>query len=92
MILDVKDNEQRKRFETMRDGKTAFVDYVIHGETYELTHTEVPEELQDKGVGTQLFKRVLDIIKEKRQPVKPSCPFVQHVIEENSSEYKSIVA
>lgn len=90
MILDVKDNENRKRFETTRDGKTAFVDYVIHGETYELTHTEVPEEIQDKGIGTQLVKRTLDIIKEKRQPVKPTCPFVAEIIEENP-EYKSLV-
>ena len=90
MILDVKDNEQRKRFETTRDGKTAFVDYVIHGETYELTHTEVPEELRDQGIGTQLVKRVLDTIKEKRQPVKASCPFVARVIEDNH-EYKSLV-
>ncbi len=91
MILDVKDNENRKRFETTRDGKTAFVDYVIHGETYELTHTEVPEEIQDQGIGTQLVKRTLDIIKEKRQPVKPTCPFVAGIIEENP-EYQSLVA
>lgn len=91
MILDVKDNEQRKRFETERDGKTAFIDYVIHGETYELTHTEVPEEIQDQGVGTQLVKRVLEIIKEKRQPVKPTCPFIADFIEDNA-EYQSLVA
>ena len=90
MILDVKNNEARKRFETTRDGKTAFVDYVIHGETYELTHTEVPEELQDKGIGTQLVKRTLDMIKEKRQPVKATCPFVAGIIEENP-EYQSLV-
>lgn len=90
MILDVKDNEAQKRFETERDGKLAFIDYVIHGETYELTHTEVDEEIQDKGVGTQLVKRVLDIIKEKRQPVKPTCPFVADFIKDNP-EYKSMV-
>ena len=90
MILDVTDNEARKRFETTRDGKTAYVDYVIHGETYELTHTEVPEEIQDKGIGTQLVMRVLDMIKEKRQPVKPTCPFVAEIIEENP-EYQSLV-
>lgn len=91
MILDVKDNEDRKRFETERDGHTAFVDYVIHGETYELTHTEVPEEIQNKGIGTQLVKRVLDMIKEKRQPVKPTCPFIADFIEENP-DYQSLLA
>ena len=90
MILDIEDNKARKRFETTRDGHTAFIDYVIHGETYELTHTEVPEEIQDKGIGTQLVKRVLEIIKEKRQPVKPTCPFIAAFIEENP-EYQSLV-
>ena len=90
MILDIQENKQKKRFETTRDGHTAFVDYVIHGETYELTHTEVPAEIQDKGIGTQLVMRVLDMIKEKRQPVKPTCPFVADIIEDND-EYKSLV-
>ncbi len=90
MILDVKDNTERKRFEATRDGKKAFVNYVIHGETYELTHTKVSEEIQEKGVGTQLVKEVLDIIKEKKQTVKPTCPFVAHFIEKNT-EYKSMV-
>lgn len=92
MILNLENNERRKRFETTRDGKTAFIDYAIHGDTYNLTHTEVPEELQGEGIGTQLVKRALDYIKERRMSVNPTCPFVRHVIEENSSEYKSMVA
>ncbi len=91
MILTIKDNEARKRFETERDGKIAFIDYVIHGETYDLTRTEVPEEIQDQGIGTQLVKRTLDIIKEKRQSVTPTCPFIASFIEENP-EYQSLVA
>ncbi|CAN5730319.1 GNAT family N-acetyltransferase [soil metagenome] len=91
MILTLKNNEQRKRFETERDGKTAFIDYTIRGNTYNLTHTEVPEEIRGKGIGTQLVKRTLDFIKESRKSVNPACPFVAQVIKKNA-EYKSLIA
>lgn len=90
MILDVENNTQQKRFETERDGKTAFIDYLVHGDTYELTHTEVPAEIQDRGIGTQLVMRVLDLLREKGRSVKPTCPFVAEVIADHP-EYKSLV-
>ncbi len=90
MKLSVTNNEQKNRFEAERDGKTAFIEYEAQGDIFNLTHTEVPKEIEGKGFGTQLVKETLDIIKQEGKFIKPSCPFIAHFIEENP-EYKSLV-
>ncbi len=91
MKLSVTNNEQKNRFEAEHEGKTAFIDYTLQDDVYNLTHTEVPKEIEEKGVGTRLVKETLEFIKEQEKRVKPTCPFIAHFIEENS-EYKSLVA
>lgn len=90
MNLSVTNNEQKHRFEGEYEGNTAFIDYKLQGDIYDLTHTEVPKEIEGRGVGTQLVKATLENIKEKGKSVKPTCPFIAHFIEENQ-EYKSLV-
>lgn len=90
MNLSVTNNEQKHRFEAKHEGKTAFIEYKMQGDVYDLTHTEVPKEIENAGVGTQLVKETLNIIKEKGKFVKPTCSFVAHFIKENA-EYKSLV-
>lgn len=90
MKLSVTNNEQNNCFEAEYEGKTAFIDYILQDDIYNLTHTEVPPDIKGKGVGTQLVKETLDAIKEQKRSVKPSCPFIAHFIKENS-EYKSLV-
>jgi len=91
MKLSVTNNEQENRFEAEHEGKTAFIKYETQDDIFNLTHTEVPKEIEGKGVGTELVKGALDIIKEKGKSVKPTCPFIAHFIEKNT-EYKSLVA
>ncbi len=91
MKLSVTNNKQKNRFETEHEGKTAFIEYEVQDDVYNLTHTEVPKEIEEKGVGTRLVKETLDIIKAEGKSVKPTCPFITHFIEKNS-EYKSLVA
>jgi predicted GNAT family acetyltransferase len=90
MNLSVTNNEQKNRFEAEREGETAFIEYKMQGDIFNLTHTEVPKEVEGKGFGTELVKETLDIIKQQGKSVKPTCPFIAHFIEENS-EYKSLV-
>jgi len=91
MKLSVTNNEQKNRFEAEHEGKTAFIEYEVQGDIFNLTHTEVPKEIGRKGFGTELVKGALHIIKEAGKSVKPTCSFVAHFIEKNS-EYKSLVA
>lgn len=90
MKLSVANNEQKNRFEAEHEGQTAFIEYKMQGDIFNLTHTEVPKEIEGKGVGTELVKGALDLIKGEGKSVKPICPFIAHFIEENS-EYKTLV-
>jgi predicted GNAT family acetyltransferase len=40
------------------------------------THTQVPFELQGKGVGSQLVRGALDLAGERGLELVPLCPFV----------------
>ncbi len=90
MKLSVTNNGQKNRFEAELEGKTAFIEYESQGDIFNLTHTEVPKEIEGKGFGTQLVKETLDIIKKQEKRIKPTCPFIAHFIEEKP-EYKSLV-
>ena len=90
MKLSVTNNDQENRFEAEHEGKTAFIEYEMQGDIFNLTHTEVPKEIEGAGVGTELVRGALDIIKDEGKSVKPTCPFIAHFIEENS-ECKSLV-
>ncbi len=84
-------NADAKRFEWNVEGKTAFIDYILNNQNeIFLTHTEVPSELEGKGIGTKLVKAVLDYIKAEDWTLYPTCPFVGSYIKKNE-EYKSLV-
>ena len=77
MDLTIKDNLEKKRFETMVEGHIAIVEYIrTKDNIIYLTHTEVPKQLEGKGVGASLVKNVLEIIDAEGWLVAPLCPFV----------------
>ncbi len=89
--LTVNDNKAKHRFEIELDGETALIDYTEQGDTISLTHTEVPPEFEGRGVGSQLVKGALELIKADGKKVKPLCSFVAAYIK-RYSEYDSLVA
>jgi predicted GNAT family acetyltransferase len=69
-------NEERQQFQTTIDGETAFLEYRLHDGKVVLMHTEVPDKLGGKGIGTPLAAYGFQFAKEKGLPVKIYCPFV----------------
>ena len=59
----VKDNPALGRFEMTSGGSTASVEYRRAGERIALLHTEVPEALSGKGVGSALVRGTLDAVR-----------------------------
>ena len=53
-----------------------------NGEIY-LTHTEVPVQLEGKGVGSQLVEKVLKDIERQELRLVPLCPFVAGYIKKH---------
>ncbi|WP_432412923.1 GNAT family N-acetyltransferase [Rasiella sp. SM2506] len=81
MELSISENREKSRFETKLDGKTAFIDYKRKSDVMYLTHTEVPEELGGKGVGSSLVKFALEAAKKEGKKVISQCSFVSGYIE-----------
>jgi len=85
-------NEDKHRFELPVEGHTAYVEYILtKDDIMFLTHTEVPQALEGKGIGKNIVQQTLNYIKEKEYTLAPLCPFVASYIKRNP-EWKSILA
>ena len=89
----VRDNKQEQQFEmALGAGKTAFIRYAEAGEgVVELTHTEVPEEFEGKGIGGRLVKGTFEILRAENMRMVPSCPFIAAYVQRHP-EYQSLAA
>jgi predicted GNAT family acetyltransferase len=79
------------RFELRIEESTAFIEFKLSGKTLFLIHTEVPSELEGKGVGGAIVQKTLQYAKENDYKIVPICPFVQSYLERHK-EWKEIIA
>jgi predicted GNAT family acetyltransferase len=91
MSDDVHDNPSRQRFELDLDGHTAFATYRRADGVLTILHTEVPKELNGRGIGSKLVRGVLDIARGEGLKVKPLCPFVASYMDKHA-EYGDLRA
>lgn len=92
MTITVALKNEKKRYEAAVDGQPAgFITYEPQGDVLDLQHTEIDSAYEGKGVGTELVKQTLDLIRSIGKKVKPSCPFVKKFIDENA-EYQDLLA
>ncbi len=87
----VKDNPAAGRFEMGSGDSTAFVEYRRAGDRIALPHTEVPEALSGKGLGSKLVSGTLDAVRAEGLKVVPRCEFVAAYIERHP-EYRDLQA
>jgi predicted GNAT family acetyltransferase len=93
MITDdmkVVNNTESSRFELPLDGQLAALDYQLYPGGIALTHTEVPSQWQNRGLGGKLAQTALDYARDEGLKVRPLCSFVAHYIREHP-EYKDLV-
>jgi uncharacterized protein len=74
--LQVVNNESESRFETELNGHRGILTYRLLGNTILLEHTQVPPEIEGRGVGSRLAQAALEFARLKRLRVAPICPFV----------------
>ena len=84
------DNTEGKQYEYHIDGALAKIEYIKAKDKIYLTHTEVPKELEGKGVASSLVKQVLEDIEIKELTLIPMCPFVAAYIKRHP-ECKKLV-
>jgi predicted GNAT family acetyltransferase len=87
MNSKVVDNAEQQQFEMdAGDGHRPIIAYERHGEQIVLTHTEVPEALSGRGVGSQLVRGALELIRVGGLRVVPQCAFVAAYIQRHPEE------
>ena len=89
-MSDITDNRTRHCFELAADGHIATSQYELHDGVITFIHTEVPEALTGKGVGSHLVKGVLDQARGRGLQVVALCPFVKAYIEKHP-EYADLL-
>ncbi len=88
--LPVMHNSAAKRFEISLDSRVAFSKYLLVGEKIIIEHTEVPIELEGKGIGGRLVRTALDYARAQKLKVMPLCPFTAGFIHRHP-EYQDLV-
>jgi uncharacterized protein len=80
--ITIENNTEKQQYEAKVDGKVvAFAEYRPIGQSIMFTHTEVNEDLEGKGVGSQLIRYALEDTKAKGMTAIPMCPFVKIFIQ-----------
>ena len=88
--IPVVHNQAAKRFEVTLDGKVAFSKYLLAGEKFIVEHTEVPVELEGKGLASRIVRTALDYARAQKLQVMPLCPFTAGFIHKHP-EYQDLV-
>ncbi len=91
MSASVTDNTERRRFELVEQGLTAFADYRREGERLLLPHVEAPPALRGTGAAGRLMSGVLDFARAEGLKVVPICPYAAAFIRRHP-EYQDLVA
>jgi predicted GNAT family acetyltransferase len=91
MIVKLRDNEERERFELDVDGTIAFVVYRKSPGAITLVHTEVPPELGGRGVGSRLARATLDAVRAQGRVLSVECEFIRSFMAKHP-EYNDLLA
>lgn len=92
MTLEIRRDEEQRRFVISVDGGTAYLAWSNAGkdETVDYVSTYVPPEARRQGIGTRLVLAALEDARERGWKVVPTCPFVKDVVERHP-EYAEIL-
>jgi predicted GNAT family acetyltransferase len=89
--MAVRNNTASHRYELEIDGSLAKAWYREHGNVITFTHTDVPEALSGRGVGSALAKGALDAVRAAGKKVVAVCPFIATYLKRHR-EYDDLLA
>ena len=71
----IKHDPEAKRFNTVVDDVTGYVEYELSGNTMTMTHTIVPPAIGGRGIASALVKAALDHARAEGWKVVPQCSY-----------------
>jgi predicted GNAT family acetyltransferase len=83
----VRYNPSLHRFELDVDGQLAVAYYTRAPGLITFTHTEVPPALSGRGIGTELARGALELVRAEGLKVASKCPFISDFLEKHP-EYR----
>ena len=78
-------------FELFIDGHRAFIDYQQRGDKVFLLHTEVPVELEGKGVAAALVEKTFKHMETNNFKIVPYCAYIKAFLKRHP-EWERLVA
>ena len=85
MSVTVVDNPTESRFEAWVDGALAGVsEYELTSDTIIFLHTNVDEQYEGQGVGSEIARSALDDARARGLYVRPLCPFIRDWLKRHS--------
>ena len=91
-MSDVRNNTRSHRFELEIDDEVAKAWYRQQGNIVTFTHTDVPDALSGRGVGSRLAKGALEQVRAAGNKVIALCPFIAAYLRKHEHEYEDILA
>jgi uncharacterized protein len=85
-VPQVTDNQAESRFEVDSDGHVAELMYRRNGKRLVLIHTDVPVELEGRGIGGRLVAAAMDRAARDGLTVVPLCPFALDWLERHADQ------
>jgi predicted GNAT family acetyltransferase len=77
LTVTVTDAPERSRYEARVDGElVGYTEYRHHDDTTMIAITEVPEHLQNKGIGAALARFAIDAARAAGKRIEPVDPFL----------------
>ncbi|HEY4337708.1 MAG TPA: GNAT family N-acetyltransferase [Puia sp.] len=74
-------NQQQQQLQLTIEGELAFLEYRLKDGVVYLMHTEVPDRLGGRGIGTALAAAAFDYAKAQGLQIKVYCPFVKKYLD-----------
>ena len=75
--VELIDNKEQHNFELWIENHRSFIDYKKKDNRVYLLHTEVPKELEGRGVAAALVEKTLQYLESNHLQLVPLCTYVQ---------------
>ena len=75
MKYQITHHPERRRFETVEEGHTAFVEYRLTDHALDIIHTIVPREIEGRGIAAALVEAAYDYALANGMKPEATCSY-----------------